>query len=64
MKKLNSLSILIESCIYYINALLTGKQGDYMKLIDIQKPYNMIISLGSECGPALHLRRHHLRKTS
>ncbi|MDR7071031.1 DUF1796 family putative cysteine peptidase [Fictibacillus barbaricus] len=35
-----------------------------MKLIDIQKPYNIIISLGSECGPALHLRRHDLRKTS
>ncbi|OOE12510.1 DUF1796 family putative cysteine peptidase [Fictibacillus arsenicus] len=35
-----------------------------MKLTEIQKPYHMIISLGSECGPALHLRRHHLRRTS
>lgn len=35
-----------------------------MKLIDIQKPYNTIISLGSECGPALHLRRHNLRRAS
>jgi Putative papain-like cysteine peptidase (DUF1796) len=35
-----------------------------MKLIDIQKPYNHIVSLGSECGPALHLKRHNLRRAS
>ncbi|MGM0804072.1 MAG: DUF1796 family putative cysteine peptidase [Bacillota bacterium] len=35
-----------------------------MRLQDIKKPYNAVISLGSECGPGIHLRRHSLRKTA
>ncbi|MBH0155335.1 hypothetical protein IHV10_03090 [Fictibacillus sp. 5RED26] len=35
-----------------------------MRLQDIKKPYDAVISLGSECGPGIHLRRHSLRKVA
>ncbi|MBH0172522.1 hypothetical protein IHV09_03085 [Fictibacillus sp. 23RED33] len=35
-----------------------------MRLQDIKKPYDAVISLGSECGPGIHLRRHFLRKVA
>ncbi|MCA0993869.1 DUF1796 family putative cysteine peptidase [Guptibacillus hwajinpoensis] len=35
-----------------------------MKLDEIKKPYDLIVSLGSSCSPAAHLRRNHLRKFS
>ncbi|WP_198766603.1 DUF1796 family putative cysteine peptidase [Fictibacillus halophilus] len=35
-----------------------------MRLLAIQKKYSAVISLGSECGPGIHLRRHSLRKTA
>ncbi|WP_036289113.1 DUF1796 family putative cysteine peptidase [Methylocystis sp. ATCC 49242] len=35
-----------------------------MKLSEIQKPYDLFVSLGSACDPAAHLRRRGLRKFS
>ncbi|MCA0172182.1 DUF1796 family putative cysteine peptidase [Bacillus sp. RAR_GA_16] len=35
-----------------------------MKLDEIKKPYDLIVSLGSSCSPAAHLRRNNLRKFS
>jgi len=37
---------------------------DKLKLQEIKGPYDVIIGLGSWCGPALHLRRHNLRRFS
>lgn len=33
-----------------------------MNLEEIKKPYDLIVSLGSACAPAIHLRRYNLRK--
>ncbi|UYZ00753.1 papain-like cysteine peptidase [Peribacillus frigoritolerans] len=35
-----------------------------LKLQDIKGFYDVIISLGSRCGPSLNLRRHNLRQFS
>ncbi|WP_206922029.1 DUF1796 family putative cysteine peptidase [Alicyclobacillus suci] len=35
-----------------------------MQLREIKRPYDLIVSLGSACAPAAHLRRHNLRKFS
>ncbi|MFK3960737.1 DUF1796 family putative cysteine peptidase [Guptibacillus hwajinpoensis] len=35
-----------------------------MNLDEVKKPYDLIVSLGSSCSPAAHLRRNHLRKFS
>ncbi|MGD6963399.1 DUF1796 family putative cysteine peptidase [Fictibacillus phosphorivorans] len=35
-----------------------------MRLQDIKKPYDAVISLGSECGPGIHPRGHSLRKAA
>lgn len=35
-----------------------------MKLKNIKGQYDVIVSLGSACGPAAHLRRHNLRRVS
>ena len=35
-----------------------------MKLDEIKKNYDLIVSLGSSCSPAAHLRRNNLRKFS
>lgn len=35
-----------------------------LKLQEIKRKYDVAVGLGSWCGPAIHLRRHHLRKAS
>ncbi|MBH0170242.1 DUF1796 family putative cysteine peptidase [Fictibacillus sp. 18YEL24] len=35
-----------------------------MRLQDIKKSYNAVITLRSECGPGMHLRRQSLRQTA
>lgn len=36
-------------------------RGGQINLQYIKKSYSAVISLGSECGPGIHLRRHSLR---
>ncbi|WP_459735338.1 DUF1796 family putative cysteine peptidase [Peribacillus sp. N1] len=35
-----------------------------MNLLDIKGSYELIAGLGSWCGPALHTKRHDLRRNS
>lgn len=38
--------------------------GEFMKLQDVKKDYELIVSLGSSCAPAINLKRYGLRKFS
>lgn len=47
-----------------IKNIILKLEGDDMYVQDIKKPYDLIVSLGSSCAPAINLRRHNLRRFS
>ncbi|WIV19870.1 DUF1796 family putative cysteine peptidase [Paenibacillus polygoni] len=43
---------------------ISQKMGDSMNLQDVKKSYELIVSLGMSCAPAINLQRTSLRKFS